>query len=99
MRFARGRHVRDAAAHLGQAFQLALVGVVESFPGVIRWLEHGFQRDHQRRAEALARVEQRQHRLADQAGQLRFVAPEAGEPVADLAVHPELVAHDQTSLA
>ena len=78
-------------------FQLALVGVVEGFPGILRWLEHRCQRDHQRRAEAVARVEQRQHRLADQARQFRFGAPEVGEPVADLAMHPELVPHDRTS--
>jgi hypothetical protein len=49
----------EPAAHLGQGFELALVGVVEGFPRIIRWPEHGTQRDDKRRTEALARLEHR----------------------------------------
>ena len=90
----RGGHVGDAAADLLHGFQLALVGVVKDLPRIIRRPERGFQGDDQRRAQAFARIEDRQYRLADEAGEFRLGAPEVTEPVADLAVHPEPVAHD-----
>jgi len=94
----RGRHVGDAAAYLLQGFQLALVGVVERFPGVFRCPEHGFQRHDQWRAEGLTRLQHRQPSLADEAGEFRLGAAQVSEPVTDLGVHPELVAHDGVSL-
>ncbi len=93
---ARGCHADDTAADLRQRFELALVGVIQGFPGILRLPEHGLQRDDQRRPEGIARVDQRQHRLANNAGKLWFGVAEIGEPAADLAVQPELVAHDRT---
>ena len=96
---ARGCHVGDTAADLRQGFELALVGAVQGLPGILRLPEHRLQRDDQGRPKGIPRVDQRQHRLADEAGLPGFGLPEVGEPSADLAVQPELVAHDRNPRA